>query len=173
MLNKLRLVVSPARGTQIQIPKKHLGFFEYSKFEVANAANPKEVRKIRTTHLKDGTPHTNKLELTQVKGLTKPTVEFVQQENGTITYVVVQLDLEPITLTQALDLTEQVMDGLRDADFGVAEAKTRLTKIAARLAQFVPTAKYVVADDDELDSAYNSNNTSEEYQSSYTSSSCW
>lgn len=168
--NTLRLVVSPARGTQIQIPKKHLGFFEYSRFEVTNADNLEEVRKIRTTHLKNGTPHTNKLELTQVKGLTKPTVEFIQN-NGIITYRVLQL--QPITLTHALDLTEGIMDDLRNQNIDVTEAKERLSKIAARVAAFVPTAKYAVADDAELHEAYDSYEQSEEYESSYTSSNCW
>lgn len=166
----LRLVVSPARGTQIQIPKKHYGFFEYSNYEVINADNLEEVRKIRNTP-KTGAPRMHKLELSQVKGLTKPTVEFTQQPSGIITYRVLQL--EPITLTRALDETESVMDDLRDQSIGVTEAKERLSKIAARVAAFVPTAKYVVADDAELQEAYDSYEASETYESSYTSSSCW
>lgn len=169
--NTLRLVLSPSRGTQVQIPKKHLSFFEYSNFDVIDttATGVAITRKVRTTILKKtGLPHTNKLELSGVNGLTKPTVEFTQKD-GTITYRVLQL--EPITLTRALDETESVMDDLRSQDITVETAKTRLAAIAARVATFVPTAKYVVAEEAELQEAYDS--YEESYESSYTSSSCW
>lgn len=178
MSDTLRLVLSPSRGTQVQIPKKHLSFFEYSDFDVIDttATGVAITRKVRTTILKKtGLPHTNKLELSGVNGLTKPTVEFTQKD-GTITYKVnppVAPKLVTITLTRALDETEDVMDDLRNHDITVDGAKTKLANIAARVAAFVPTAKYVVSTEEELQEVYDSYSSSEEYESSYTSSSCW
>jgi hypothetical protein len=182
MANKnqtLRLVVSPARKTQIQIPKGEIKFFtsvfgDLLEVYPANAGVNDEPRIIRSTFLKanPGKVHTYKLELPEVAGRTKPTVEFTRTPEDLITYVVLE-PLQAITLTQALDAVEAVNDAVSNQEISVETAIDKLTQVAARVAASLPGTKFIVPSKEDLQETYDSYESSEsDYSSSYESSYC-
>lgn len=171
----LRLVVSPARKTQIQLPKGQIKFF-VNQFggllEVYPTGLGAQARTIKPTFLKasPGKVHTYKLELPEVEGRVKPTVEFTRKGDY-ITYSVVEA-LQPITLSDALSLVEEINEELSSQQIAVETAVSKLTLIAARVANSLPGTKFVVPDEDSLQATYDSYQSSEEYDSSYQSSYC-
>jgi hypothetical protein len=179
MANKtetLRLVVSPARKTQIQLPKGEIKFF-VNQFggllDIYDSNRADAVRRtIKPTFLKanPGKVHTYKLELPEVAGRTKPTVVFTRTGDF-ITYAVAE-PLQAITLSEALSAVEDITESVASQNYSVDSAFEKLTLIAARVASSLPGTKFVVPSKEDLQETYDSYESSEEYSSSYESSYC-
>lgn len=177
----LRLVVSPARKTQIQLPKGQIKFFinqfgglleVYAASATGKTDGIGGPRTIKPTFLKanPGKVHTYKLELPEVEGRVKPTVEFTRKGDY-ITYHVVDA-LQPITLSDALSLVEEVNEQLSAQQISVETAQAKLASVAARVANSLPGTKFVVPSEADLEETYDSYESSEDYSSSYESSYC-
>jgi hypothetical protein len=174
----LRLVVSPARKTQIQIPKGEIKFFVNQFGGLLEIWSPisgvnDEPRQIKPTFLKanPGKVHTYKLEIPEVAGRIKPTVVFTRKGDF-ITYTVAE-PLQAITLSEALSAVEDITESVASQNYSVDSAFEKLTLIAARVASSLPGTKFVVPSKEDLQETYDSYESSEsDYSSSYESSYC-